>query len=280
MQIEERIIRYIQTFSNDLLDNFFEIITMLGEEAFFVIVLSVLFWCTNKKFARQIICSVLFSGLINSFIKNLVLAARPIGIKGIRSLRIDTATGHSFPSGHTQSVATFLSSISIYYKKTWLSILSGIIIVLVALSRLYLGVHWPKDVIGGIVLGLLSAYIVNALFKALGEGKSLFVFSTIGVGAMLLVPRFADKDFAVSSGILTGASLGAYLEIIFIKHVPKKTLSKHIVKIVFGLSILFILKNGLKLILPEYLIWTSIRYLIVGVFATFLAPMIFKKCNL
>ena len=137
---------------------------MTGEETFYILVASIIFWCVNKKFGYKLGFALLTSTIVNNALKDIVNSPRPIGISGIRSLRIETATGQSFPSGHTQGSTTFWVSCIIQIKKKWIYIVGILVIILVGFSRMYLGVHYPIDVIGGIVIGIIWIFLSNYIF--------------------------------------------------------------------------------------------------------------------
>src|SRR5690554_3486361 len=101
--MELDIIRAVQSIHNPFLDAFFEGITILGEEIFIVPLLLIIFWSVNKKFGEILAFTVFTSYLLNNALKEFFSFERPIGEDGIRTLRPETATGKSFPSGHTQS---------------------------------------------------------------------------------------------------------------------------------------------------------------------------------
>ena len=105
----------------------------------------------------------------NKGIKEFVKAPRPIGTEGLKSLRVSTATGYSFPSGHTQTATTFWTSLMIIFRKKWVNILGIVMILGVGLSRLYVGVHYPTDVIAGVIMGILLSYMAECLVNFLSE---------------------------------------------------------------------------------------------------------------
>ena len=162
--MELEILRHIQSISNPFFDFLFQLITICGEQIVLIVIISIIYWALDKKFGEYIAYSVLTSVLVNNAIKDIFKLKRPIGEEGIRTLREETATGYSFPSGHTQGAASFYGSMAIYMKKKAMYIIATIMIVLIGFSRLYLGVHYPKDVIVGAILGVLTAWICYKLY--------------------------------------------------------------------------------------------------------------------
>lgn len=99
----------------------------------------------------------------NAILKNLIARQRPCWIDESVKLLISTPTDYSFPSGHTFSSFAASLSIFMYHKK--LGISAFVLAILIAFSRLYLFVHFPTDIIGGIVLGITTAYVSYRIIK-------------------------------------------------------------------------------------------------------------------
>lgn len=278
MEFELNIIRAIQSIANPFLDGLFQFITMFGEEAILIPLIAVIYWSFNKKMAEYIAYASLTSVLVNGAIKDIFKAKRPIGEPGIRSLRVETATGYSFPSGHTQGTASFWSAIAIYLKNNYMYGISGLIIVLVAISRLYLGVHYPKDVLFGAIFGILTSFITYKLFNKVNNKIALYFITFIIFIPALLYAHSAD--FIKGMGTFLGFALGIYVEKKYVNFsVEGKSINK-ILRVVIGLAILILLKVGLKAVFPNKLVFHFLRYFIIVFFGIGLYPAIFKKLKL
>jgi membrane-associated phospholipid phosphatase len=155
-----KILNFFGNFSSPFLDRVVQFITMFGEESLFIVVIVFLLWCFSKRKGFTLF-STLFSALLAmGIIKAVVRYPRPFQVHPeIGAQRLSTATGYSFPSGHSTGAASFYGSVALAFKKQYLSIISALLIVLVALSRLYLKVHWPLDVFGGVTLGLVASFV-------------------------------------------------------------------------------------------------------------------------
>ena len=266
MEFELNIIRAIQSIANPFLDGLFQFITMFGEEAILIPLIAVIYWAFNKRMGEFIAYASLTSVLVNGAIKDIFKAKRPIGEPGIRSLRVETATGYSFPSGHTQGTASFWSAIAIYLKKNYMYGISALIIILVAISRLYLGVHYPKDVLFG------------AIFNKVNNKIALYFITFIIFIPALLYAHSAD--FIKGMGTFLGFALGIYVEKKYVNFsVEGKSINK-ILRVVIGLAILILLKVGLKAVFPNKLVFHFLRYFIIVFFGIGLYPAIFKKLKL
>ena len=276
--MELEILRHIQSIANPFLDFLFQLITICGEQIIIITVIAIIYWSLDKRFGEYIAYSLLTSVLLNNTIKDIFKMKRPIGEEGIRSLREKTATGYSFPSGHTQGTASFWSAIAIYLKKNYMYGISGLIIVLVAISRLYLGVHYPKDVLFGAIFGILTSFITYKLFNKVNNKIALYFITFIIFIPALLYAHSAD--FIKGMGTFLGFALGIYVEKKYVNFsVEGKSINK-ILRVVIGLAILILLKVGLKVVFPNKLVFHFLRYFIIVFFGIGLYPAIFKKLKL
>lgn len=275
MQIE--IIKFIQSIKSPFLDVFFQIVTMTGEENFYIIVAAIIFWCVNKKFGYKLGFALLTGTIVNTAMKNLVNATRPIGVSGIRSLRVQTATGQSFPSGHTQGAATFWFSWIVQVRKRWIYIVGITAILLVAYSRMYLGVHYPIDVIGGIVVGITWVFISNYIFEYAETTRKKWVLMIIVVPMLIGMIFLKEKTYYTISGTVLGFYIGYILESKYVQYDVRNTWAVQLMKLVFGLTILIVIKSILKVILPINIFVDFFRYFVIGLWITVGAPSIFKR---
>lgn len=160
--IEIGILDWIQdVFRCAFLDCFFPLITKLGDHGLFWILLAVLLLCSKKTRATGCMMGVaLLCGLIvgNMTMKPLFARIRPyeVNAAGGVDLLVERLSDFSFPSGHT--LASFEGAVVLMIRDKRLCIPALVIAVLVALSRLYLYVHYPTDVLTGALLGTLFAF--------------------------------------------------------------------------------------------------------------------------
>ncbi len=165
-------------FSCLFLDVIMPIITALGNKGLFMIAVAVLMVCFKKTRKAGIAMGIaLVLGLVlgNGLLKNLFGRVRPYELEGalVTDLLIKKPHDYSFPSGHTLASFEFASVMVICRKtlpgKNITAIVSVVLAVLIAFSRLYLYVHFPSDVLGGAILGTLFGFIgvwvVNAVEK-------------------------------------------------------------------------------------------------------------------
>ena len=156
LTIDGQILLFIQEYlRNPGCDMFFKSITHLGDAGIFWIVMTVVFLCFKKTRKAGIFsaCALVGSLIINNMIlKNLIGRIRPYEVvEGLKCI-VAPAKDPSFPSGHTG--ASFASSVSMYRQvPKKLAIAFIVLAALIAVSRLYIGIHYPTDVLGGLVTG-------------------------------------------------------------------------------------------------------------------------------
>lgn len=269
------VLKFIQQIHNPFLDQVFINITKLGEQVFLILALGIIFWCINKKAGYKIGFALLSSTLLNSTLKNIINEKRPIGAKGIRSLRTETATGSSFPSGHTQGTAAFWTGLMLWIKKLWIYILGTLVIMLVGISRMYLGVHWLQDVLVGAVLGVLWTIFTSFIFDYCEKTEKKTYMLIIMIPALIGLIFFRDKgDYINSLGVLLGFYIGYIIEGKYINFEVKTTIPKQIIKVVIGLAgvaIMFLISQHVPYICSLFV------FMLLGIWVTVGAPMIFKK---
>lgn len=159
---EINILMWIQNnLRSDILDNIMKFVTTLGDAGIIWITLGIILLINSK--TRKIGLTLLLALALTSFmgeavIKNIVCRDRPfLNIEGIK-LIIEAPTSYSFPSGHTASSFAAATVLGYYFRKYAVVFYS--FAALMAFSRLYLFVHYPTDILGGILLGICCSLIM------------------------------------------------------------------------------------------------------------------------
>ncbi len=172
---------------NDFLTPIMKLITHLGDKGIFWILIAILLCCFKKTRPLGLMAGValVMSVLINNaIIKNLVARPRPylpetVGGQGLKLL-IEEQHDWSFPSGH--SGASFAAAVVFLVKgPKKLGIPSIIMAFLIAFSRLYVGVHYPTDVLAGIITGTCCAIIAIMIWSIVEKKAPVKVASALGI---------------------------------------------------------------------------------------------------
>ena len=161
MQFELSFLDNIQSYLRcDFLDAVMPVITTLGNGGVIWIVCAVVLLLIPKtrKIGVVLAVSLAIEALCcNVILKPLAARIRPFDMNTAVQLLISPPTDFSFPSGHTG--AAFAAASALFFCKNRLWIAALVLAILIAFSRLYLYVHYPTDVLGGILLGILSGWL-------------------------------------------------------------------------------------------------------------------------
>lgn len=159
--MELQILNFLQTLRNPVLDQFFKVYSTLGDhgELWIFLIFFIYFKRKDKRLLFYSFAALLISVIgVELFLKPLIQRPRPF----IANPNIELLLrphGYSFPSGHTATslaLVTFLALNHVSYKRVYITAA-----LLMAFSRLYLYVHYPSDVLAGILLGVFVGFVVN-----------------------------------------------------------------------------------------------------------------------
>ncbi len=292
--MQEAILGFFQRIANPVLDTLANICSLLGESGFIIAVVVAVLWCVNKKKGFAI-CSTLLTSLVTmNVLKAIVRAPRPFQVlPEVQGKRLSTATGYSFPSGHTTTAAAFYSSSAVAARKRPLSIVCAIAIVLVGVSRMYLGVHWPIDVVGGLILGMTISLATFSLFENLFDNTRASLIYSVIVGTAGTVAAttitiilalgkgdpVALTDLMKTLALAGGGYLGFALERRFVNYSVDGTKGQKLIRYLIGIIVLLLIM-GSKSILPGHIFFGFIRYLLCGFWAIGLYPLVGSKIRI
>lgn len=272
--MEEIIINhFLQSFSSLPLDFLFNAVTFLGHPAFWILVGAWFFWSGKEKKSFALISLILFSTVIAGALKILIARPRPEGV-----ITFEEKNTFSMPSGH----ATTISSVFFFAKKEikkYEKALFIISIIVVGISRLYLGVHFLTDIIAGIILGYVVGKIfwlsygtlknISANLAKNNEGKIFLLLLILTLIALELLP-----DWLYAGFLLIGYYLGYIIYTINkIQIKPKNKIFSVIGgTIIFGtLTVVAYINGG---------IISQTLFLTAGIFITIIWPIIVNKLKI
>ncbi len=278
---EIQIILLIQSISNSTFDMLFKAITNLGSETFYMLIIPIIYWCFSKRNGFRLALLFSLSAFVNLTLKALFYLPRPSD-PSIRILYKEVTAGTvGFPSAHSQGTTTFWSYVVSQAKKRSLLYVGVIFVIFVSLSRVYLGLHYLHDVIGGILIGLVITFIFIKIYNIIGKrlmNLSLLAKITISVCLpLLLFAVYHSPNSAKVFGLLVGMGVGSTLENKYIGFVEQASLKIQFFKGLIGLVILFIIRIILKEIFPTLYLYDLLRYTVMGLWVFFFAPLVFKQ---
>ena len=296
-------LKWLQAQRTPFLDSVFGTITHLGEETVFIVLGILFFWCISKREGYFLLATGLIGTVLNQFLKLWYRIPRPWVLDEtfdiVESARAE-ATGYSFPSGHTQMAAGLYGGIARCHRG-WVRIVGIVLALLIAFSRLYLGVHTPLDV--GVSL-LIATALVLVLYPLMHKVTAndrlmrilLCVMVLIAAGNLAFVTLYpfpadvdADnlahglKQAYTTLGCLAGLLVAFEIERRFVRFQTKAVWWVQIIKAVVGLALLMGIKEGFKIPLRAILgtnsLGDGIRYFCMTVFAGCVWPLSFRHLN-
>jgi membrane-associated phospholipid phosphatase len=137
--------------------NFF---TFFGNQEFFFLILPAFYWCIDSRLGMRLAVALLLSNGLNSVLKTTFHDPRPYWLDERVRLLTNPETSFGIPSGHAQNSVVIWGTLAAYLQRWWGWVIAVAMIFLISLSRMYLGVHFPTDVLGGLVLGVLTLVLV------------------------------------------------------------------------------------------------------------------------
>lgn len=277
----------IQTIRSPMLDAFFRGVTFLGNAEFYLLLAPIIIWCVNYRLGARVGLLLLFSAYINETLKNLFMRPRPCEPRP--DVCIDHADGYGIPSGHSQNAIVFWGVIAQWIGTAWGWIAAILLMLLIGISRIYLGVHFPTDVFVGWAIGIviLGTYLlVGKRVEAwLGE-LSLTAQILLALLLPLLLLAIQPNDVMVQlTGTLAGIALGVALTMRYLDFDAGGLIWKRAVRFLLGVAVVAAIYFGLRFIFPAegdslYAVFRFVRYGLVGLWISIGAPWLFLRLGL
>ncbi|MGZ5384640.1 MAG: phosphatase PAP2 family protein [Acidimicrobiia bacterium] len=268
------------------LDAFFAFFTFLGDEEFYLLLFPLIYWSVNRAVGVRLMVVFLLSGLVNQVAKHLAAQPRPFQYDS-RVKEIVRGEGFGLPSGHTQSAIVVWGYLGTAVRKRWFWVLAGMLMVLTPLSRIYLGVHFPTDVLGGYVLGIAVLWLwlrygtrLEGWFFEQETIHQLILITAIPALAMAAWPT---EDMVTGGGTMVGIGAGLVLERRLVGFDVAGPFAQRALRFLLGIVILAGLWLGLRAAfdgLEPANILRLIRYSLVGLWGALGAPWAFLKLGL
>jgi membrane-associated phospholipid phosphatase len=273
----------------------------MGATAFYMALLSALYWCIDAKLGRRVTLVFLVAAWANGWLKALFDWPRPSEVSALVEPFV-SAHGPGMPSGHTMTATVLWALIAIGLRRRAVTILAAAIIVLMGVSRLVHGVHFPSDVLVGWILG---AVVVGAMVLVERPGESFLAKRTtlerfglvvVATFCMLLVcpgvtslgERSSYAPTVTSAGAFAGAALGMVIERARVRFVVASTVARRIWSFAVGGGSVVVVYGGLTIAAQRLATepgWTEgvvrfVRYAIVGGWLAAGAPWLLVRAGL
>ena len=302
-----QLLYWFESIRTPVLDTVMSLITRLGEEALFLLAALLVFWCVDKRRGYYLMTVGFVGTLVSQWLKVVCAVPRP-WVKDpdftiVESARA-AATGYSFPSGHTQSAVGYLGGIARFTHRWWLRAVCIVLALLVAVSRMYLGVHTPADVGVGFLIALVLVlavyplmestlwfpnrmYLIIAAMLALSGAFVAYMELTVPTigSAEVLMEAYenwaeAHKNAYTLLGAVSGVLVAYGFDSKFLQFPTRAPWWGQLIKLVGGLALVLVVKTLLKAPLLTLCgghdAAHAIRYFVVVLVAGCLWPMTFR----
>jgi len=289
-------IRAVQSIASPPLTFVMRIITFLGGESVYMVMLPLLYWCIDEKKGVRLGVVILISAWVNVSLKFLFDQPRPFFEGYDPALGIITEKLGGMPSGHAQNSLVLLIIIASWIKKKWAYICASLLCLLLGFSRIYLGVHFPTDVLAGWVLGgiILCGYFlfgkrIEALLVKGGTRAGMIASALVSFIMILYLP---GRELLMPAGILLGLGAGYCLNRRYVNFASGQTpgrmgIARYLIlfiRFLLGMAGFILVYIALGKILPgeggNQHLFGFIRYVLVGLWVSVAAPWVFVKLHL
>ncbi len=294
-------------------------ITFLGDELFYILFMPAIYWCVSAWSGLRIGVMLLLSSGLNNIFKLAMRGPRPSWISD-KVTPVVHETSFGIPSGHTMNSTSVWGWVAVEAKKKWVTITCIVLIVLIAFSRLVMGVHFLSDLIMGFILGGLLLLLFAKTWRKIGAWLAkldwkqqviLSFFSSLIFVALAILAKnlggewqmpaewaaraaqggkevnpMSIKGAITSAGIWFGMLGGfAWLRV---KHGVIKSEQgtwQKLLRYLMGMVGVIALYLGLGSLFPKNLGWISdvlryFRYFLIGLWISAISPLLFVKLKI
>lgn len=295
------------------LEGFFHFVSALGLEEFYLALLPLIYWSLNKRLGRSLAYVFLFANLFNPFFKHALRGPRPFWLDA--SVGLDVETSYGVPSGHVQAATTTYLFLAAWLRQRWVWLLAVLFILIMGISRIYLGVHFVHDAVAGFLIGavVVAGYLIWRRRFAESFGKRILgyrlmvaalvpaIAAVLYVGVMLALGgpdttvRWAAfledaelssiEDMTTAVASLLGIGIGLMLESSRVRFRVEGPWWQRLLRYVIGIAVAVGIWAGLSAIFPRDPLWLAIplrivRYTLLTLWVAYYAPWVFVKLRL
>ena len=303
--MEMQILKALEGIRCPVLNWIMQAFTFLGEETVFMVLAIVLFWCVDKWRGYYLLSIGFLGTLLSQWMKLIFRVPRP-WVRDPSFTVVESAqsgaTGYSFPSGHTQGASCTFGGLARTEKRPWLRWVLAAVILLVGFSRMYLGAHYPSDVVVGLVLGVALVFLIYPVMEK-AKQSARYMYGFLGVMTALVLAYLAfllfwsfpeevklmdpiTKSSNYYDGLKNGYTLLGCLAGLIVSYTvdrrvnfsERAPLPGQICKVVVGVAIILGIRMGLKAVfamISDELYWNALRYFCMVIFAGAIWPRSF-----
>lgn len=261
---------------------FFRGFTFLGDNEGFILIVVLVYWCINKSLGFWTMMVLLLSGALNFIMKEVTGLPRP-QIPGVYSPH-----NPAFPSGHTLCSLTIWGHLAVWFRHRVFWIGSLIVIIMVGISRLFLGYHFIGDVIGGVVVGCLFLAVYLKVWKlSISYVRGITFQIKLGLVIILGLLSFwaviylpLTSDLVMVLGLLFGGCLGYLLEKESLNFRTEGSIFQYIMRIFLGGIVGAVIMLILLPVFSHNALLSFLFHILGSFWIFYLAPLVFVKIGI
>ncbi|MCB9422797.1 MAG: phosphatase PAP2 family protein [Ardenticatenaceae bacterium] len=271
-----------------------QVFTFMGNQEFYLLLFPLLFWCIDGAVGARVTILYLLSVVLNVNIKDAVAQPRPYQFDPAIA-QVDPAgdyiygEGYGMPSGHAQWSITIWGALAAWVKRGWFWATAAVLVLLIGLSRLVLGLHFPTQVLAGWGIGAVVIVVYLALMmpierwlETLRLEWQMLLAVMLPLGLLLIHPV---ADTIAAMAVLIGLGVGLALTHRFISYSVNGAWPQRAARYVVGIVVLLAIYLGLSAIFPGegeplYIQLRFVRYTLMGLWISYGAPWLFTRIRL
>ena len=268
---------FLQSLSSPVLNGFLTAFNMFSQQYFLVLFVAVIYWLLDKRKGEHMAASLIFTVCLSCGIKGAFAFDRPFVLDSrIKGINTHTAPGYSFPSADSAAAASISSTVSTWTSKPLFRWLLVIYTLLIGFCRMFFGLHFPTDVLGGYIIGFVISSLIGFAMKKLESMSIFYGISAIILLSFALFPN-QQKDYYNAIGLMLGAVVGILIEHRFVHFDYNINRKRKALRLALGLFCLIVIAVFCHLFLPDTKFFFVFDKFVLTFFATGIYPMIFKK---
>jgi membrane-associated phospholipid phosphatase len=289
------VIVWAQSLGNGFLESIALFFTWLGNEEFYLVMLPLVYWCIHKPAGVALAFLSMLSDWVNSAIKYTFAFPRPSDPR----IRIPVPTSDpSFPSGHAQNAVAVWAYLAWRFRHWLFWVVAVLLIVGISLSRILLGVHYPQDLVGGWLVGLIVvvayAWAAPPIGRWIDKQRMALQLSIAVVAPLLLIflhPADTEGLYPAERAItpmsvMLGMGVGFVMERAYVRFTVHGPWWRRVLRFLLGMVVTAILYAGPSLVIPDGLshgldsVLRLVRYALLGWAVAFFCPWLFVRLRL
>jgi membrane-associated phospholipid phosphatase len=283
---------FLQQFASPALTEMALFLTNLGSKQAYIAFLLVVYLAVDARFGRYLGMTFLLGYFFNFHLKGIIDTPRPYVLDasvGLTPEAVETGTGAAFPSGHAQASVMFWGMVASYVRKTWFWVLSVGLIGLISVTRVYLGLHIPLDLLGGWVIGAGVVWLGLRVYQLIIREDvptwyAYLVMSAkpVQIALAVLLPLLLHLLLGVAdSEVIMGGLAALAVAPLLVPYRVPDAFGKRVAVAGLGLVLTFAVLLGSSLLLPEAFkrdaFIAFIRYFVIGSTGIVITPLVFQR---